>query len=194
MKIMMISSNTAMSPYPIYPLGLSVVSGALRAAGHEVRQYDFLAENSSVESVMRAVREFGPGMIGISIRNIDNVNFMNMQFYIDTVRDIVSAVRKVTDSRVVLGGAGFSLMPELILQRTGADFGIAGEGEECRGVRELRPELDELRDAPSVGRHGSERRAVPAGGGRCHGRHSSAPPGGARRVCSRPSARVDSPP
>ena len=130
MKIMMISSNTAMSPYPIYPLGLSVVSGALRAAGHEVRQYDFLAENSSVESVMRAVREFGPGMIGISIRNIDNVNFMNMQFYIDTVRDIVSAVRKVTDSRVVLGGAGFSLMPELILQRTGADFGIAGEGEE----------------------------------------------------------------
>ncbi|MEW6599908.1 MAG: lipid biosynthesis B12-binding/radical SAM protein [Nitrospirota bacterium] len=129
MKIMMISSNTAVSPYPIYPLGLSIVSGALKDAGHEVRQFDFLMEDSSMDSVVREIREYGPELIGISIRNIDNVNFMNEQFYIDTVRDIVSAVRTVSDCRIVLGGAGFSLMPELILQRTGADYGIAGEGD-----------------------------------------------------------------
>jgi len=129
MKIMMISSNTAVSPYPIYPLGLSFVSGALRAAGHEVRQFDFLMENSSMDSVIKGVSEYGPELIGISIRNIDNVNILNEQFYIDTVRDIVSTIRTVSDSRIVLGGAGFSLMPELILQRTGADYGIAGEGD-----------------------------------------------------------------
>lgn len=129
MKIMMISSNTAVSPYPIYPLGLSFVSGALKAAGHEVRQFDFLMENSSMDSVISRVREYGPELIGISIRNIDNVNILNEQFYIDTVKEIVSAIRTVSGSRIVLGGAGFSLMPELILNRTGADYGIAGEGD-----------------------------------------------------------------
>jgi lipid biosynthesis B12-binding/radical SAM protein len=130
MKIMMISSNTAVSPYPIYPLGLSIVSGALKAAGHEVRQFDFLMENSSMDSLIKGVKEFRPGLIGISIRNIDNVNFMNEQYYIDTVQEIVKTIRTVSDCRVVLGGAGFSLMPELILRKTGADYGIAGEGEE----------------------------------------------------------------
>ncbi len=129
MKIMMISSNTAVSPYPIYPLGLSFVSGALKAAGHDVRQFDFLMENSSMDAVIKGVREYGPELIGISIRNIDNVNLMNEEYYIDTVQEIVKTIRTVSDSRIVLGGAGFSLMPELILQKTGADYGIAGEGD-----------------------------------------------------------------
>ncbi len=129
MKILMISSNTAVSPYPIYPIGLSIVSGALTDAGHDVRQFDFLMENSSMDSIVQGVREYNPDLIGISIRNIDNVNFMNEQYYIDNVKDIIKAVRTVSESRIVLGGAGFSLIPELILQKTGADYGIVGEGE-----------------------------------------------------------------
>jgi len=129
MKILMISSNTAVSPYPIYPIGLSIVSGALTAAGHDVRQFDFLMENSSMDSIVRGVKEYNPDLIGISIRNIDNVNLMNEQYYIDNVKDIIDTIRTVSDSRIVLGGAGFSLIPELILQKTGADYGIVGEGE-----------------------------------------------------------------
>ncbi len=129
MRILMISSNTAESPYPIYPLGLSTVSGVLSAAGHEVRQFDFLMENSSMDSLVTEVKTGRPELIGISIRNIDNVNLMHEQYYINTVKEIIETIRTVSDSRVVLGGAGFSLIPELILQKTGADYGIVGEGE-----------------------------------------------------------------
>lgn len=129
MKILMISSNTAMSPYPVYPLGVSMVAAALTAAGHEVRQLDFLQRNSSLDELGEEVRKYQPELTGISIRNIDNVNIINEQYYIDTVVDIVSRIRQASDRKIVLGGAGFSLVPELILRKTGADYGIIGEGE-----------------------------------------------------------------
>ena len=129
MKILLISSNTAVSPYPIYPLGVSIISAALSAAGHEVRQFDFLQNNSSLDALAQDVETFKPELLGISIRNIDNVNILNEQYYINTVKDIVNKIRDVSDKKIILGGAGFSLMPELILKKTGADFGIVGEGE-----------------------------------------------------------------
>jgi len=54
---------------------------------------------------------------------------MNEQYYIQNVKKIVSTIRNITDVKILLGGAGFSLIPELILQETGADYGIIGEGE-----------------------------------------------------------------
>ncbi len=129
MKVLMISSNTAASPYLVYPLGLSMVASALDKAGHEVRQLDFLQKGSSFEALMEEVSGFNPKVVGISIRNIDNVNFLNEQRYIGIVRKIVEEIRNISDARVMLGGAGFSLIPELILNETGADYGIIGEGE-----------------------------------------------------------------
>jgi lipid biosynthesis B12-binding/radical SAM protein len=129
MKILLISSNITMSPYPLYPLGLSMVASALAGAGHEVRQFDFLQQNISLEALAQEIREFGPGLIGISVRNIDNVNLMNEQYYIETVKDIVKRAKEVSEAKVILGGAGFSLVPDLILKETGADYGIVGEGE-----------------------------------------------------------------
>jgi lipid biosynthesis B12-binding/radical SAM protein len=129
MKILLISANVTLSPYPIYPLGVSMVAAALANAGHEIQQSDFLLHNSSLESLGKELVQFKPGLVGISIRNIDNVNLMNEQYYIQNVKSIVAAIRELTDVKVLLGGAGFSLIPDLILKETGADFGIIGEGE-----------------------------------------------------------------
>lgn len=129
MKILLISSNTAVSPYPIYPLGLSIIAGALTATGHDVRQFDFLQRESSMDALGQEIEGFKPELIGISIRNIDNVNLINEQYYIDTVKDIVKKIRGVSSAKVILGGAGFSLIPDLILKETGADYGVIGEGE-----------------------------------------------------------------
>ena len=129
MKILLISSNIAVSPYPIYPLGLSMIAGALEAAGHEVRQFDFLERKNSLEALRQEIEYFKPELFGISVRNIDNVNLMNEQYYIDVVKDIVIKVKEASGSKVILGGAGFSLVPDLILRETGADYGIIGEGE-----------------------------------------------------------------
>ncbi len=129
MKILLIGANVASTPYYVYPLGIAMVASALKNAGHTVRQIDFLQNNMSLESIENEIRSFSPGLIGVSMRNIDNVNLLNEQRYIDAVEAIVSRVRRITDVPIVMGGSGFSIMPEAILNKIGANYGIVGEGE-----------------------------------------------------------------
>lgn len=130
MKILLISSNIASTPYPAYPIGLSMVAAALKNAGYDVYQFDFLQNNCSLDKLGNEIKQVNPEIIGISIRNIDNVNLLNEQRYIDTAGNIVKKIRQTTNAKVVIGGSGFSIMPEIILREVGADYGIAGEGEE----------------------------------------------------------------
>lgn len=129
MKVLLISANTATSPYPVYPLGMSVIAAALEQAGHEVRQFDMLAAGESLDALSECLRATQPELVGISIRNVDNVNFVSQKRYVDSVEDIVRRIREATRAKVVLGGSGYSMLPGEILKAVGADYGIVGEGE-----------------------------------------------------------------
>ncbi len=131
MKILLVASNTCRTPYPVYPLGMGMVASALRRASHDVRQFDFLASGQSLDALERTIREVEPDLVGVSIRNIDNVNLLNEQRYLDVAAAIVRTIRGASRAPIVLGGSGFSLMPEAILALTGADYGVVGEGEEA---------------------------------------------------------------
>lgn len=139
MKILLISANVATTPYPIYPIGMSMVAAALKKEGHEVELFDFLQNDCSLDAVRKQVASTAPGVVGISIRNIDNVNAAHELRYIDSVRDIVSCIREETDVPVMLGGSGFSVMPEEVMRTVKADYGIVGEGEElfCSFAKDL---------------------------------------------------------
>ncbi len=130
MKCLLIDSNVASSPYPVYPLGMSMVANALIKAGHEVFQFDFLQSNRSYEKLGSIIKTEKPGLIGISMRNIDNVNSMHEEKYTGVVKAIVAEVKSITNAPVVLGGTAFSILPEKLLEEINADFGIVGEGEE----------------------------------------------------------------
>jgi len=125
MNILLISANRSTEPYPVFPLGLATVAEALRQAGHAVEIFDCLWDTDLEERV----RAFAPRLVGISLRNIDNENSLGEEWYLDDLRQIVGRIRAISDAPVVLGGAGFTIMPDAILAHTGADFGIAGEGE-----------------------------------------------------------------
>ncbi len=129
MTILLISANVAQSPYPVYPLGMSMVAAALKRAGHTVELFDFMQRSSSLEKLADTLRAVEPKLIGISIRNIDNVNAVHEERYIDEVTSIVRRIKNNTAVPVLLGGSGFSLMPEQVLDHVGADYGIVGEGE-----------------------------------------------------------------
>ncbi len=129
MRVFLISSNVANTPYSVYPLGLSMIAASLKNAGHTVQQFDFLAAGRSIEGLTGAIKEIQPEIIGISIRNIDNVNLLNEQRYIDTVKNIVQEIQQVSPAKIILGGSGFSIIPETILKKVNADYGIMGEGE-----------------------------------------------------------------
>ena len=48
MKVLLISANVTLSLYPLYPLGVSIIAAVLTKAGHEVKQADFLQQNTSL--------------------------------------------------------------------------------------------------------------------------------------------------
>lgn len=129
MKVLLISTNWEISPYPVYPIGMSMVASALKQAGHQVELHDFLQSGCSLDAVKEKTAAVKPDVVGLSLRNIDNVNAVNEHRYIDSVRDIVDAVRVTVDARIVLGGSAFSIMPEEIMEKVGADLGVVGEGE-----------------------------------------------------------------
>lgn len=148
MKIALISSNYATTPYPVYPLGMSVVARSLQAAGHEVAMIDMLVIERSLDVCMERLEVERPELVGISFRNIDNVNLMNEKRFVEVVEQLVTMIHRRLKVPVVLGGAGYSLLPERVLQFTGADYGIVGEGE--RLAVELAASLASG-DAPPVG-------------------------------------------
>ena len=129
MKILLVSANTATDPYPVYPLGMSMVAAALVAAGHEVSLFDCLQHPQAADALTETVRREQPGLVGISLRNIDNVNSLHEERYVGGLKRLVEAVRVASSAKVLLGGAGFSIMPEAILAACGGDYGIVGEGE-----------------------------------------------------------------
>ncbi len=132
-NILLISSNTAREPYPVYPLGMAVLAAALSAKGHRVRQYDFLVTNQSERPLQETLIEFEPDYIGISLRNIDNVDSFTSEdaWYVSRDRRLLELVRQASAAPVILGGPAFSLLPEELLEYLGADFGVVGEGEQA---------------------------------------------------------------
>jgi lipid biosynthesis B12-binding/radical SAM protein len=130
-RIFFISSNTIADPYPVYPLGMAVLTAALSSQGHTVHPFDYFAAAQSSERLRRALSRFNPEIVGLSLRNIDNVDSTSPEgdWSLTLNRDLVRIIREMTDAPVVLGGPGFSIMPEAILDYIGADYGVAGEGE-----------------------------------------------------------------
>lgn len=140
-RIFLLSSNVAYDPYPVYPLGMAAVAAALVAAGHDVCQFDHLSEGSSQDKLRDSVRAFAPDVVGLSLRNIDNVDSFSGEagWYLDIARRLVRVLREGTQSPIMVGGPAFSLMPEEILEYIEADYGVVGEGEQvaCNLVEAL---------------------------------------------------------
>jgi lipid biosynthesis B12-binding/radical SAM protein len=138
-RILLVSSNTTTEPYPVYPLGLAVIAAALTAAGHKVKQFDFLASGEAEELLTAAVADFGPDYVCVSIRNLDNCDSLSVSGYPEIARRLVEVIREGSSAPVIVGGPAFSIMAEELLAYTCADYGIIGEGEQmvCELIRDL---------------------------------------------------------
>jgi radical SAM superfamily enzyme YgiQ (UPF0313 family) len=129
MRVLLVSANREHIPDPIFPLGLGYVAAAAERAGHEVGVADLCFGRQPVGHLQRRIRDFRPDVVGVSIRNIDNAAYPLTIDYMPRHRQLVDAIRATTGARVVVGGSGFSIMPEQYMQALGADFGIQGAGE-----------------------------------------------------------------
>ena len=124
--ILLVSANRCTIPEPVFPLGLAHLSAALTSAGHEVHWWDSLTDGDLLSNLPL---HFAPDLVGISIRNIDDVIIRKQETYIAGIRELVDAIRHKIGCPVVVGGSGFSILPRETLEITGSDFGISGTGE-----------------------------------------------------------------
>ena len=126
MRILLISANTLTEPYPVYPLGLDYVAGAISNI-HEVRIADIHTHNG--ESLADEIRQFSPDIIGISLRNVDTLDATRPQGFIPSYRALTDTIRKHSKAVVILGGSGLTIFPYEMMKALDADYGIMGEGE-----------------------------------------------------------------
>lgn len=129
MNVLLVSANTETVTMTPLPLGLNCVAVAARRAGHTVHLLDLMGSGDHARSIRDAVRLVKPGLIGVSVRNVDNQRMLETRFLLEPVRDIIALCREAAAVPVVVGGAGFSIFPHAVLRYLKADLGICGEGE-----------------------------------------------------------------
>ena len=126
------------------PLGLASVAAALDEAGHRVEMIDLMTAPDWRARVDQKIQELDPELIGVSVRNIDDQNMNSPRLLLDQAGEVVAFCRDRFTGPIVLGGAGFSIFPEAVLEYLGADMGIQGEGE--RALPELINRLTQKED------------------------------------------------
>lgn len=113
----------------IAPIGVDYVAGAVRAAGIEVDVLDLGPVADPRASIAAYFASHQPRLVGISLRNTDDCFWPSTQWFVPDLREMIAAIRRVTDAPIVLGGVGFSIFAECLVRETGVEFGVHGDGE-----------------------------------------------------------------
>jgi radical SAM superfamily enzyme YgiQ (UPF0313 family) len=119
MRILLINPNMIRPAIP--PVGLEYVAEYLHQRGHIIELVDFI-ENIDIEE---CINSFQPELIGLSIRNIDNVALLTYEFFLDIAKDHIRRLRSITDVPILLGGPAVNLEPESMLEYLEADYAVA---------------------------------------------------------------------
>lgn len=122
--------NTNVIEPLVAPIGLDYIAGALESGGHTVELVDLALVDGDWRDAIRSHFSHGsPRVVGITFRNTDDCYLASGRSFVPHLRSVVNETRAATDAPIVLGGAGFSVMPEAVLEATEVDIGVWGEGE-----------------------------------------------------------------
>jgi radical SAM superfamily enzyme YgiQ (UPF0313 family) len=129
-KLLLVSSNQCVIPYPVYPIGLSYLHSYLssRLPDLEISVFDF--NFHTLESFREFLLVYKPDYTGISLRNVDDVDSTRKTWFINGYKDIIEAVKSTVSTRIIIGGSAFSIFPLKLFKFFEPEFGICGEGEE----------------------------------------------------------------
>jgi len=137
--------NTNRMTPPIAPIGLDYVAGAARRMGVDVEVLDLSLADDADAALRGYFGSCEPELIGLSFRNLDDSFWPSCQWFVPQLAQMVERIRSLSGAPICLGGTGFSIFARRVLELSGADFGIRGDGEaalpallcELRGERRL---------------------------------------------------------
>ena len=103
---------------------------ALQSAEISVEVIDLSWEQDWHQAVVTGLSRQEPLAVGITFRNTDDCSSISNRSFLPWLKDLVSAVKGQTSAPVILGWVGFSINPGPSMEFSGADYGIAGDGED----------------------------------------------------------------
>jgi hypothetical protein len=135
MRIALINTNRTTPP--IGPIGLEYVAETLVHRGAETRMLDLCWENDWRKSMDSFFATDEYQMVGLTLRNTDDCAFTSRYSFLDLFFAMFDRAASLTDALMLIGGVGFSAMPEPIITRcsesdpkaAGRVIGISGAGE-----------------------------------------------------------------
>lgn len=140
MRILLINPVIRPEQKPMYfPLGLGYIASCLREDGHEVSAIDLSVTRLKNDEFASQVHEFSPDMVGLTGLITEYSQMISL----------CHNIRKASPgSMLVLGGGLATILPELMLTKTEADYAVLAEGEETvrllAGLIQSSEELDSL--------------------------------------------------
>lgn len=129
-RVLLVNTNREGGLWTAFPGGLCAVAGATAAAGHRVDTLDLRFVRDPAAALRRALRRARPDVVGLSVRNIDSVSARDPVFFLEETRDRLIPPCREASVPSVVGGPAVSVGGQALVDFLGADFGIAGEGEE----------------------------------------------------------------
>lgn len=128
MRIAFVSGNREQLPDAVIPLGLLSVMAAVPDR-HESTLVDLCFEEDPGGALARRLEEIAPDVVALGMRNIQSADYSGVGHSLAYYRELVQVIRGVTRAPIVLGGSGFSVMPQQLMRHLTPDYGISGEGE-----------------------------------------------------------------
>ncbi len=128
MNIAFVSGNREKLPNAVVPVGLLYIMAATPDR-HDKTLIDLCFEDEPNAVLRDGLKDLQPDLVAISMRNIQRNDYGDPKETVDYYAGLVEDIRAASSAKVVLGGSGFSVMPEELMQHIKPDFGISGEGE-----------------------------------------------------------------
>jgi len=127
LRILFVQSPVGRQEAPIYPIGLAYLAGS--TGSYECSGIDLSLSRVPGQALEDALVRIKPDVVAVSLRNIDDSSYPVTYWYLDSFGEIMS-VLSAWKGFVIVGGAGFSIYPEKIMELwPRIDIGMIGEGE-----------------------------------------------------------------
>jgi radical SAM superfamily enzyme YgiQ (UPF0313 family) len=114
---------------PVAPIALDYLASALADRGLDVDLLDLCSGDDYAAEIERYFHRKDADVVAFSIRNTDDTSLATRDFFIPLFKRMLDCLKMHSEATIVLGGSGFSIMPEAVLDHCGIDLGIWGEGE-----------------------------------------------------------------
>jgi hypothetical protein len=138
-KILLLNASNK-EDFPVYPYAFIQVPAVARQVGIDVVCKDLLGipQGQWKQIIKTMIEQHSPVLILITLRNTDALvaqeyelngakeEKRSVYFPIEQTRELINAVREISDLKITVGGFGFSLLPNELMRYLHPDFGVVG--------------------------------------------------------------------